>query len=353
MSMPTIFGPRRLGLVAATALMASLATTGAASAAPASASVPSASASASASVANATLTITGTQGDDRIALIADADPNKLQVSLSGSSIETFDRTTFNAISVFLENGNDRFFEPSGVFADETLTVDGGRGDDVIDTGDGNDFVLGGSGNDTIHTGSGNDLIVAGRGDDFVNGGVGVDTAFLGSGRDTFEWNPGDGSDVIDGGSGYDTMAFNGSAANEIMSLSANGPRAVFLRNVGGIRMDTDNVEALDLKAVGGADTVTVGDMSGTDFRQANIDLTGTSGDSAVTVNGTEHADHIRVDADGSKVDVSGLKTQTQITGSGVKQHLQVNSLGGNDKVEVNPDASALIGVTVDLGAGQH
>jgi hypothetical protein len=33
-------------------------------------------------------------------------------------------------------------------------------------------------------------------------------------------------------------------------------------------------------------------------------------------------------------------------------HLQVNTLDGNDKVIVDPAVSTLIGVGVDLGAGQ-
>jgi hypothetical protein len=33
--------------------------------------------------------------------------------------------------------------------------------------------------------------------------------------------------------------------------------------------------------------------------------------------------------------------------------LQVNALGGDDKVNVDPAASALIGVLVELGSGQN
>ena len=142
-----------------------------------------------------------------------------------------------------------------------------------------------------------------------------------------------------------------------MSLSANGRRAVFLRDVGAIRMDLDNVEALDLQTLAGADKVTVNDLTGTDLRQARIDLSAPGDDDhqadAVTVNGTDRADHIRVDANGPQVEVSGLKTRTEITGSEPTDRLQINSLGGNDKVAVSPEASALIGVAVDLGAGQR
>ncbi len=36
---------------------------------------------------------------------------------------------------------------------------------------------------------------------------------MGEGNDRFQWNPGEGSDVIDGGTGFDTHEFNGSAAS--------------------------------------------------------------------------------------------------------------------------------------------
>ena len=39
-----------------------------------------------------------------------------------------------------------------------------------------------------------------------------------------------------------------------MSLTPNGERALFLRDVANIRMDMDNVERLDLTALAGTDT---------------------------------------------------------------------------------------------------
>ena len=67
-------------------------------------------------------------------------------------------------------------------------------------------------------------------------------------------------------------------------------------------MDLDGVEQLDLQALGGADQVTIGDMSGTDFRQANVDLGAADfANDSVSVQGTDHVDNVSVTTDGSSV----------------------------------------------------
>jgi hypothetical protein len=299
----------------------------------------------SASVAHDTLTVTGSAGRDALALrLATGDPNTLEVDFGddGSAEHRFDRTTFSSIKVLLRSGSDRFRvdQVNGAFADESLTVFAGSGDDTMDGGDGVEVFYGESGADA------------------VDGNRGNDTGILGSGRDSFRWDPGDGSDVVEGQGGTDTLDFNGAAAAENMSLSANGRRSLFLRDVANIRMDMDDVEQLDLTALGGVDTMTVGDMRGTDFRLANVDLSGPAGggDGAVdtvTVNGTDRRDDVDVRARRGAVEVDGLQTTVRIPGSEPTDHLQVNTLGGNDRVDVDQAARNLIDVIFDLGTGQH
>jgi Ca2+-binding RTX toxin-like protein len=328
--------PRRgqLGLTAAVALVVAIATAGSAAATPPT---------GSSSVGADTLTVVGTQRVDRLALrLAPGDPNTLQVDFEddGSVDQSFNRTTFTHIEVFLGNGDDRvrIDQTNGAFADDPVTIDAGRGDDTIAGGDGDDVVVGGNG------------------DDSFDGNRGADTAVLGSGEDTFIWDPGDGSDAVDGGAGGDALVFNGSAQNEVMSLSADGRSSLFLRDPGGIRMDMRDVEVLDLAALDGADTITVNDLSSSTFREANIDLA-VSGASdrladVVTVTGSDAADTISVEADGPQVEVDGLTSDTRLTGTEALDRLQVNSVGGNDLVDVDPDAAALITIAVDLGSGQ-
>jgi Ca2+-binding RTX toxin-like protein len=325
-------GARKLGLAATAALAFGLVTIG-----------PAAAATSSASVANDTLTVTGAQGADRLALrLAAGDPNSLQVDFgdNGSADRSFDRATFSHIRVSLGGGNDRFRvdEANGAIADEGLVV------------------FAGSGSDTIAGSGGSDIVVGGSGDDSVDGRRGNDTALLGSGRDDFTWLPGDGSDDIEGGAGLDKLIFDGSGANEVMSLSANGDRTVFLRDVGAIRMDMNDVEVLDLAAAGGADTITVDDMTGTGFRKAYVDL-GSQGvaDGAadvVTLNGSGRDDDLRATATRRQVDAQASSVVARISGSETSDRLQLNGRGGDDSLRIGRGVTRLIGVAIDLGAGQ-
>src|SRR5262245_51078630 len=261
-------GARRLGIVAGAAALVAL---GLATAGPVGAAT-------SANVEGDTLVVKGSAAGERLALrLASGAPGTLQVDFGddGTADASFDRATFSQIRVTLREGDDAFRvdQVNGAFADEALTVEGDDGNVTFAGGDGAEHFVGGAGDDSVDGNRGNDL------------------ADLGSGQDTFRWDPGDGSDTIDGQNGTDTLDFNGAAANETMSLSANGARSVFLRDVASIRMDMDNVEALDLTALGGTDTVTIDDMTGTDFKLADVDLQGPAGggDGAVdtvTVNGT-------------------------------------------------------------------
>jgi len=128
-----------------------------------------------------------------------------------------------------------------------------------------------------------------------------------------------------------------------------------VRDVATIRMDMNEVERLDLTALGGTDSVTIDDMSGTGFRQADIDLSGPAGgpDGAadtVTVNGTANADRVRVDTDGAQVQVKGLATQVNVIGSEVADQLKINTFDGKDVVKVDGGVFGLISPSVDLGS---
>ena len=138
-------------------------------------------------------------------------------------------------------------------------------------------VDGGAGNDTLLGSQGADVFLGGDGDDFVFGDNGNDMAFLGAGDDVFQWDPGDGNDTIEGQDGSDTMLFFGSNASENINISANGGRVLFFRDVANVTMDLDDVEGIDFRALGGADNIVVGDLSGTDVTRIDLDLRGPNG----------------------------------------------------------------------------
>src|SRR5262249_14272078 len=161
---------------------------------------------------------------------------------------------------------------------------------------------------------------------------------LGAGNDVFQWDPGDGSDTVDGQGDRDTMVFNGAAADEIFTASANGPRVLFTRNLGSIVMDLDGVERIDLNTLGGTDRLTVNDLSGTDVVEVNANLAGaiggTAGDAAadtVIVNGTNGADTIDVVGAGTSASVLGLAARVNITNAeAANDSLVVSAQGGDD-----------------------
>src|SRR6185437_13314413 len=124
----------------------------------------------------------------------------------------------------------------------------------------------------LNGGDGNDTITGSAGNDLINGGRGNDVAFMGKGDDTFVWNPGDGSDTVEGQGGTDALLFNGANVSENISISANGSRALLTRDVANITMDLNGIERIQLATLGGADNITVNDLTGTDVTQVAIDL---------------------------------------------------------------------------------
>ncbi len=289
-----------------------------------------------------TLEITGTASADTIALrLVPGAPTLLVGSNpDGTAAFVFNTASFTAITVQARGGADTITGSFGLAALGPLTIDGGRGDDTLHGGDGDDVLRGGPGNDT------------------VIGARGNDTALLGAGDDRFTWNPGDNDDSVEGQAGTDVLAFNGSNANERIDVSANGPRVKLFRDIANINMDFDTVERLELTALGGADRITVGDLTATALKAADIDLSATAGGGdtqpdTVIATGTSRPDRVRVIRSGTRVFTTGLPAQTRIAGSEpANDLLLINTLAGNDDVNIAADVTDLIQTTVDLGTDE-
>ena len=243
---------------------------------------------------------------------------------------------------------------------ENLVLNANGGDDTITAGNGLAGLIqltidGGAGNDTITGGDGNDTLLGGDGNDLITGGRGNDIAQLGAGDDTFVWNPGEASDSVEGQAGADKLVFNGANIDEKFDISANGSRARLTRDVGTVTMDLNGMETLDLRALGGADTVTVNDLTGTDVTNVNIDLAGTggAGDSAVdtvVINGTDGDDVITITSDNGVVTVHGLGADVSISNFEAGDKLVINGLGGDDVIEASGLAAG-IELTANGGNG--
>ncbi|HJY78143.1 MAG TPA: hypothetical protein VKE95_16010, partial [Burkholderiales bacterium] len=177
------------------------------------------------------------------------------------------------------------------------------------------------------------------------------------GDDSFVWNPGDGSDTIEGQGGLDTMLFNGANIVENVSVSANGSRALFTRDAGGITMDLNDVERITFNALAGADNVVVNDLSGTDVTEVNVDLSqaGGGGDGAqdnVTVNATSGDDVLVLAGDVAGISVQGLAARVNVTGAdGTGDTLHIVGGAGNDVIEASGVAPGSIGLVLDGGEG--
>jgi Ca2+-binding RTX toxin-like protein len=292
-----------------------------------------------------TTTINGTAGNDAIAIA----PNAGAVDVTGL-----------AAAVKIEHSEA---------ANDLLNVNGLAGNDTISGAVGLAALIklgidGGAGNDTINGGDGAETLTGGDGDDVIDGNGGADTGLLGAGNDTFVWDPGDGSDVVEGqdgaDDGADTLLFNGAAAAENFDLSANGNRVRFFRAQGAITMDLNEVEFIDVQALGGADSAVVNDTTGTDLKRVAFDLEGAVGGGAgdgaadsITVNGTDDPDDIQVTENEGGVLVNGVPPTVQIDHSeAANDTLFVNTLGGDDNVAIDPEVAALIQTIVDLGGGE-
>ncbi|MFL5935260.1 MAG: calcium-binding protein [Gaiellaceae bacterium] len=264
------------------------------------------------------VTVNGSNGNDAVTI--NGDTNAVTTNGLATTVAVQHQDPTDLLSVNAGNGNDAISAADLAAQAIALSLDGGAGDDTIAGGKGVETILGRDGNDTVDGNGGNDF------------------AALGAGDDTFVWDPGDGSDTIEGEAGADTMLFNGANVAEQVELSANGNRLKFFRTQANITMDTAGVERVDFNALGGADLVVIGDLSGTDVTSVNIDLAGALGGAAadgvadnVVVKGTNGDDAIAASGNSGNLKLSGLAATTRILhADAALDRLDVNTFSGID-----------------------
>ena len=240
----------------------------------------------------------GSDQADEIGIARDA--TEAAAFATGAATMLVDPTVESLIVSGLD-GNDTIAGQNGLATITALTLHGG---------DDNDDLRGGDGADTLN---------GGKGDDHVDGNIGADTALLGSGDDHFQWDPGDGSDTVEGQAGNDTLDFNGSNIGEQIELTANGNRLRLTRNVAAITMDTDAIEHVNLRLLGGADTATIGDLTGTDIDSVDVDLRATDGTAdgspdTVVGRATNGDDRLSAGNAGDEQTIEGLSVDLSVSG---------------------------------------
>jgi Ca2+-binding RTX toxin-like protein len=281
--------------------------------------------------------VNGTNGNDSVN-VSGAGTSYVVTGLKATVAVTGSEGANDGLFVSLLGGNDTFSAstlPAGIVS---LTVDGGVGNDIL---------IGSADADRLVGGDGNDQVTGGRGEDI---------AFLEAGNDVFTWNPGDGSDIVEGEDGTDLMRFNGANISENVDVSANGSRVRFTRDVANITMDLDGIERAEFNALGGADNITVNDLTGTDLDSIKLNLSASGGDGAtdnVIVNGTADNDTIKVAGNVyTGVIVNTLSTKVTIARSeSAFDRLTVNGQAGNDKIDASGLSAGLINLTLNGGSG--
>ena len=235
-------------------------------------------------------TLTGGDGDDQVFGEAGNDRmiwnpgDDTDLNEGGDGTDTVEVNGGNGAETFTVTANGtrvRFDRVSpapfslDIGTTENLVVNANGGDDIFTAGNGLAALIqltvdGGAGNDTITGGDGDDMLLGGDGNDLVIGGRGNDTALLGAGDDTFVWNPGDGSDIGRGPGRHRHAAVQRrQRRREDRHLGQRQPGALHPRR----RQHHDGPQrrraASNFNALGGADTITVNDLTGTDVTQVD------------------------------------------------------------------------------------
>ena len=217
---------------------------------------------------------------------------------------------------------------------DTLTIDGNDGDDVITAIDGVESEItlvfnGGQGNDaltgdgTLNGDAGNDTLTGLDGNNVLNGGAGDDIL-----------NLSDGDDTLSGGAGFDIVNYNGTEADDTLSLT----EAASVITVGGVVTGTADVTAADLERI---------DVDGGNGDD-DIDLSGLSIEALV--NGGAGNDDINASGvTASSVTISGGDGDDALAGGSVADEISggagddtITGNAGNDSVYGGADSDTFV-----------
>jgi Ca2+-binding RTX toxin-like protein len=247
---------------------------------------------------------------------------------------------------------------AGGTPDDQVSIQGLGGADELDArglvANAPDVALsGGSEGDTITGSARGDVLLADSGDDVVDGNEGEDQIQLGGDDDTFRWDSGDGNDTTAGGSGTDTIVFNGAAAvNDEVDIIAAAQQVRIDRDLGNVDFRLSGTEGVDFNGFGGADTVRVHDMTGTELATVDADLgAGDNRGDNVIIHGTSQADGVELAGGPQNVTVTGLRSRVIARGTEASNdRLTIHANEGNDRIDASAVGAGGIALSL-FGAG--
>ncbi len=138
--------------------------------------------------------VVGGDGKDRVVMAGDGDwtiNDERVVQITPTSEET----TLQGVETASLNGGDGDNAISASTFSGAVVLDGGGGDDLMQSGKGKDLLLGKGGNDWLDSGAGNDVLEGKSGNDVLRGGEGNDQLRAGPGDDTCVGGPGADSEL--------------------------------------------------------------------------------------------------------------------------------------------------------------
>lgn len=156
--------------------------------------------------------INGLAGADRLVVEDVFGTRSVPIRGGTTQVVGIDSLTFDG-----GGGNDTL---DGSAANGPLLGQGGAGDDLLIGGSGNDVLLGGAGRDTLLGGAGADILDGGTGNDVLIGGLGRDVLTGGPGADVFRFLSTDDLPAPYGRVGPETITDFSRAQGDRIDLSA-------------------------------------------------------------------------------------------------------------------------------------
>jgi Ca2+-binding RTX toxin-like protein len=253
-----------------------------------------------AEVKRGTLLVTGNRSANRVTLRLRRRARRtleVDVRANGSGDFAFNTRRFKRIVLRGGGGNDvlGISERNGSFTRAERTV--------LDGGAGNDRLTGGRPAETFRGGLGSDRIAAA------------------------------GSDRVSGGGGTDLIRLSGTAESDAIGVAANGSRARITRDAGKVRIDAAATERVHLAPLGGADTLTLGSMSGTPVHELALELAADGAADTVSAGATAGDDRLIPVWNEGAFEVRGLRWTIRASGVDPGDALSLDGLGGTDRVE--------------------